>query len=430
MIAESLAVLDDMKACRAEADIAAYNLALQAAVRAGNGVRINEILWRMVTTGTHAPHATSLDDIIPADLAAAWTHQTYTHLLYHCARTLNFEWMVILLQLAATNNVQLDDHALTHVLSCASDAHEPRFAFEFLQAEDTRRGAHAEHWMRVLRMCATQDYAPGLAFAWQRSVDEGQLVPDDGLLAYILWMASRAGDHHLVRQVLSRVQDPDDMHWTAALDAACEAELFDNAMSVLIAMKHGGVNLREPALAHLTASVAATPSTLQRGIAALFAVAPSAPTEAWMAVLYAAVDRSDVESAKQLVTKMPRPGAPAFAAWISCCLQAQDWEGAQQAWAALQSSGVDPSSVCYERMIRLCLLQPQYEEAFDLLEEAKSRNVLPTRRTYAAMIWTCSKHHDERWRDLLQEMQEANYEPGDQLRSLAEANPMPAMPAE
>ena len=84
----------------------------------------------------------------------------------------------------------------------------------------------------------------------------------------------------------------------------------------------------------------------------------------------------------------------------------------------MQTRGIVPSAACFERMTRMHLVQPRYEEAFALLEEAKQRALVPTRRMYAAMIWTCWKRKDERWRALLHEMQEANYEPGHRLRAL------------
>ena len=71
-------------------------------------------------------------------------------------------------------------------------------------------------------------------------------------------------------------------------------------------------------------------------------------------------------------------------------------------------------------MARMYLAQPEYDEAFALLEAAKHDGHVPTRRMYAAMVWTCWQRDDVRWKTLLHEMQEAQYEPGERLRELAQ----------
>lgn len=418
MIAESMALLDDMQACRASPSVSMLDLALEAAVVADHIPRIRQILSRYTFyPPTYRPN----DGVFPfailcSSCVASWTPTTYTHLLHHCARTTNVEYMLLLVCTAKDYKVKLEEDAFTFIVQCAKDAQEPRIAFEIVQEAHALHGVSARVWMHTLRVCATQHYAPGLELAWKHS---RPIVPDDGLLVAIITAASRAGLSPLVSHALAWISEPTEAHLIPAFEAFCNAEHFDKAMNVLGWMHASGIELHAPLVASLSAKASSSARALDVAIQAVFQQSTwPPPTCAWNALVYAASERRQLPTAESLVHATPEPTSDTFQAWLDGCLAANDMASARNAWAMMQTRGIIPSAACFERMTRMHLVQPRYEEAFALLEEAKQRALVPTRRMYAAMIWTCWKRKDERWRALLHEMQEANYEPGHRLRML------------
>lgn len=417
LVAEACAVLDDMELCHVPIDATSLNLALKAAVLANNIPRMHAILARFgALPGSSS--AAEISSLFAKSSVSRWTVSTYTHLLHYCARTSNMEFMLLTLFTAHAYQVKLEEDAWLHVIDCAFEAREPQIAWEAVQRADAIHPVSPTVWMHVLRACAVHDYPVGLPLAWERSVVQGGLVPDDGLLMHALISASRAGLSTLATQILEKVPSPSDTFLVPALDAHCEAGNFDAAVVVLAYMHSHSMPLQPTLLAHLTSTAAADDLSLQQAAEALLASTAPLSLAVWNAVLYAAAERSAITLTERIVNAMRVTNAETYQVWLLACLHAKDLAAGQRAWASLRASKVQPTATCYERMARLYLQQPQYDEAFALLEQAKSHGCIPTRRMYVAMTWTCYRRQDPRWQDLLREMQEAKYEPGDRLRAL------------
>lgn len=417
MISEALATLDDMRHADVhDADL--LDLALSAAVRAGNVRRIEDVLQRMNLNSNL--DTISLKSILPAS-SVHFTPNTYTHLLEYCKDTTNLEFALVLVHTAKLHQVPLSEAALGHVILCASDAREPRIAYELLEASAVSTPLL---WMRVLRAAAEHDYAPALLPAWRNAVDLGGLVPDDGLASAVLTSASRAGLCDVIERVLemrvrSWPEEPlEEAFLVPALDAYCESLRFDDALATLRQMTTEGIVLRAPLVAHLTATASTSDDALQSACEALERQ-KEVPTAASNALVYAAAERANVAVAKRIV-HAAAVDTETYAALLLTCLQAGDIVAGMSAWRDMHAKGLAPSAIAYERMARMYLAQPEYDEAFALLEAAKHDGHVPTRRMYAAMVWTCWQRDDVRWKTLLHEMQEAQYEPGERLRELAQ----------
>lgn len=412
MVNEAMAVLDDVRACGQSVSVGMIDMVLEAAVKANH----TPLILRILALYEFAPAGTNkVSPILPARRIAHWTQRTYTLLLEHCARTGNLEYMLALLNAAELHSVALDEQALAHVLTCTQNAREPRLALEIVEKAERAHGVSALTWMRTLRVCATHAYAPGLDVAWAKS---RPLEPDAGLLDAVLMTASRANMSWLAMQVLACMPSVDDTQLMPAFTAFCRAQRFDDALHILTQMRARGVDVSPIEMLPLT-KAAAKPNALDAAVDALFR-APNPPTAVWNAVLFAAADVPHPVLARKLAEAMPEPNTDTIHAWMQCCIAAKHLDDARVAWSFMHQHRIAPSPTCYERMARIHLMHPHYEDAFALLEEAKRRGLLPTRRMYAAMIWTCAKHKDERMHDLLHEMQEANYEPGERLRALAD----------
>lgn len=406
MASEALALLDDMKACHVRPHIDMLDMALQAAVNADHAARIQDVLSYYATDPVQSP------TILSGRHVANWTPTTYTHLLHHCARTSNLEYMILLVNTARMRAVMLGEDGLLHIVRCAHQACEPRIAYDMTCS--LSENASARVWMHVLRTCAVHMYAPGIQMAWEHSQP---LELDEGLLIAILNAASRHGYTELVSRALAHVSEPSDVHLIPAWEAFCEAQQFDKAMHMLGELRARGAET--PPMARLMRKAAESVDALERATSALLAAPRPMPTAAWVTVMYAAAELQHMSTARILAYAVPQPTNGIIQAWLECCLQTKDMVEAERAWSFMHEQGIVPTATCFERIARMHLMQEQYEQAFMLLEETKQRALVPTRRMYAAMIWTCWQHNDERWHDLIQEMQEAQYEPGERLRALS-----------
>ena len=406
MVSEALALLDDMKACHVHPQIDMLDMALEAAVQSDYAARIQDVL------SYYAPEPMHPLTILSGRHVANWTPTTYTHLLHHCARTSNFEYMILLVNTARKRAVVLGEDALLHIVRCAHQAGEPRIAYDMTR--NLFNNASARIWMNVLRTCAVHMYAPGIQTAWEHS---RPLETDEGLLIAILHAASRHGYTELVSSALSCISELTDVHLIPAWEAFCEAQQFDRAMDALGELHACGAET--PPMARLVSKAAESIDALKCASAALLRAPRSVPSEAWSAVMYAAAELQHMPTARILGYAAPQPTSGIIQAWLQCCLDTKDRAEAERAWSFMHEQGITPTATCFERMARMHLMQEQYEQAFALLEQTKQCALVPTRRMYAAMIWTCWQHNDERWRDLMQEMQEARYEPGERLRALS-----------
>lgn len=400
LASEALAVLADMEQAGVQADAHVLDAALAACAAAGD-VRLDELLERVerahlaedagssagTSTPPHRPLPPPPADLLDAARVRAWRPSTYTHLLHYACRTRNVEYAALLVSAALAGHVPLDHDALQHALQTAVAAREARLGLELLDALEAT-GAHVPPalWMQALRAAAQDDYvgmgrsdsASGdvaLERAWRRSVTEGGLLPDEGLLLHVLHAAGRAGCARFAQEVLEALPqllpgiELHEWHLSPVLDAQCRTGDFAGAIATLQRMQ------RDAASAEAMYAAVCAPG---RG-----ALVPSAETHE---------------------------------ARLLACLEAGDWAAGERAWAEAAERGTPLSAVAYERMARLALRQETYEEAFRLLETAKQQGLVPTRRTYASLVWTCWQRGDERWHAVLGEMREAGYVPSDRFR--------------
>jgi hypothetical protein len=75
----------------------------------------------------------------------------------------------------------------------------------------------------------------------------------------------------------------------------------------------------------------------------------------------------------------------------------------------MQAANVEPQLSTYERIIRLCLLPAEYDDAFLHLEGMKERGIKPSEGIYRAILAKCLDFEDQRWRLVQEEMVEQGY---------------------
>ncbi|WFD32072.1 hypothetical protein MSPP1_003114 [Malassezia sp. CBS 17886] len=446
MDAEALALLDDADRVGHVPEAAVLDSALQAVVAAGHAAGVDAVLARYAALPAAAPPC----DALTGSLARSWTRTTYEHMLHHCARTMNLEHAILLVQTAQRHSVRLSHSAQFYAVQCAISAQQPRLAQQLVQRfaaslpEDARR---AHLWMHVLRGAADADCASCIPEAWEHAVARGGLVPDEGLALQILVVAGRAGHAQFADTLLHALPDMlrdvevHEWHIAPVLDASCRAGRFREAIDLVVRMAQRGVAFSPPTFATLTAHAAVDDAALERAADALCAACaePRAPPVSVLdAVLYAAADRGQLAVAERTLALCTPPGAPVgggvqpgtktYDVLLLSCVSAGDLSAGERAMASLAARGLEPTRTTLERLVRLHLQQPNCDAAFAVLEDTKARGLVPTRRTYAALVWSCWQQQDPRYHAVLQEMQEAQYEPGERLRALVDRSPLEAQP--
>lgn len=410
---EALLLLRDMEASLGSVAPLYFELAVAAAAQSRTASTLPKLLGGECPSGE-----SSAAGILPA---LDWTVRTYTNLMRCCEKTGNLEMALVVLFTARDLGVALDDDALVSFAATAHQAKEPRLALEVAQAA----GSHAPAlWMRILRSVAEYDYAPGLDEAWTKAM--GTLAPDEGLFVQALHVAARASNDALAESMLDAFPrffpgaSLQEWHLMPLFDAYCQSGRFGDAMAVLQRIKAADIPLSSRSLARLARDAGASTETLSQAVDAALSMR-EAPIEAVNALLYAAADRGEMPAADQLWQSLSSPNLDTHEAYLLACLTSQHLAHGEAAWRSLSTHAIQPTSTTYEKMARLYLTQPDYDEAFTLLEEAKQRHVEPTRRMYTAMIYTCLKHDDARWRALSLELKEAGHDPGARLREVMQS---------
>ena len=123
-----------------------------------------------------------------------------------------------------------------------------------------------------------------------------------------------------------------------------------------------------------------------------------------------------------------RPDLETYHQLILGCINTSDAETGRKLLTDLNALGLRPTTLTYERMIQLCLTQSSYEDAFGFMEQAKMSGLVPTRKSYEALILKCHSEQDERWKMVLDELEEAGHHLGNSIRLELGLNEEPMQP--
>lgn len=103
------------------------------------------------------------------------------------------------------------------------------------------------------------------------------------------------------------------------------------------------------------------------------------------------------------------PDVTIFNLLLDGCIAAQHRQLGDLLLADMKEIKIQPNEETYEKMIRLCLTQEVYEDAFFYLEEMKAAEFVPPRTVYEALVLKCRSMGDTRLDIALAEMRECGY---------------------
>jgi pentatricopeptide repeat protein len=103
------------------------------------------------------------------------------------------------------------------------------------------------------------------------------------------------------------------------------------------------------------------------------------------------------------------PDVTVFNSLLDICIEAKHRQFGDMLLADMTKLFVKPNRETYEKIIRLCLTQDVYEDAFFYLEEMKAAGFIPTRTVYETLVLKCRSMGDSRMDIAVEEMLECGY---------------------
>ncbi|CAG8535872.1 10008_t:CDS:10 [Ambispora gerdemannii] len=291
-------------------------------------------------------------------------------------------------------------------------------------------------YMEILRCCATHFHIEGILYCWKKTVDDANLIPDQGVCLSIINAAARNGKPDLattvVKSLVTKRIKIEEEHFAALLASYVAAGDLRRAFNVLQLARDSGAepnyvtafpitNLIEKDVEKINDAYYTLEELRSKGrnvdVSALNAI-----IKACRFVKYIKETRSreaDIHRAVEIYNQTEKlnikPNAETFEMLIQCCLTIKHRPLGQQFFNEMRSRGIDPSSRVFTAMIQLTCTDTDYEDAFTLLEEMKSRNILPPITVYEAIVSKCALHRDPRANIALEEMQTVGYLPSPEL---------------
>ncbi|EIW67709.1 hypothetical protein TREMEDRAFT_33353, partial [Tremella mesenterica DSM 1558] len=320
-----------------------------------------------------------------------------------------------------------------NAISVLCEAGCPRTALGMMEAvlHKTNLEIAPSAWMHILTSSAANLFADGVESAWQRLVHLKKFTPNEGLVLQVLSVAARCGRPALAIEALEILSQckirPMEHHLAPLLEAYVNAGQVQDAMSVLSTIRHAGMI---PTMRTAQPIVEALPSIelIDRAFYAIEDSVQKGQTidiTALNAVIKASVLAGDIQRARGSQTAAVElrlnPNIDTFNIMLEGCVRSKMRALGDTILSEMKTSPIAPDAATYEHMIRLCLTQEPYDDAFYYLERMKSEKLRPSLEIYEALAARCAENHDRRWKAVLDEVSEKGYRRSATLQRVVQA---------
>lgn len=260
----------------------------------------------------------------------------------------------------------------------------------------------------------------GITQCWKIAVNELDIAPNEGVCMSVLNAAARLGVPDLATDVfrvlkLSGVAWK-EYHFAALIEAFCRDNKLKQALITLYIMRSNGIPPLPGTLVIICDSIKDIES-LDSAIAIIDDIhitKVGLDIDALRTIIQASVLLRDLQRAVGVYKSYPdygwRPDLALFNILLDGCIDAKHRQLGDELLADMKKLKIKANEETYERIIKLCLTQEVYEDAFFYLEEMKAAGFVPPRTVYVALVEKCHAENDTRKDIALAEMRECGYE--------------------
>ncbi|WVF68838.1 hypothetical protein IAT40_003611 [Kwoniella sp. CBS 6097] len=342
---------------------------------------------------------------------------SFQNLTRAAASNANPEQMIYLLHSMFAQGIAPSLGTITNAIRLACEWGYARLALQIAekyehQSESGRRVEQAA-WVNILSASAESQYLHGVETAWNRV--KSSYTPDEGLIIAMLNTAGRWGRPDFASTMLERLPNPQERHLAPLLEAFCNAGQVPNAFHVLASIRDAGL---APTMATVQpiAAVLTNTEVIDQAFYALedmHKAGQPIDITALNALIDASARLGDLQRARATQTAAAdmglTPNVDTFNLVLECCVKSQYRPLGDTILSEMVAQDISPDATTYEALIRLCLTQPTYEDAFYYLEKTKSSGFKPSYAIYDALIRKCLKLNDSRWRLVADELKDVGY---------------------
>jgi pentatricopeptide repeat protein len=260
----------------------------------------------------------------------------------------------------------------------------------------------------------------GVERCWEVVTKRFRTLLDEGVCFAVLNTAARGGLPSLATEALHMLQtiniSPQEHHFAAIIEAFCRKGQVKEAILVLDLMSSSGVpssmETTEPILEYIQKDVKEIDAAWKH-VEELHKEGHRLDISLPQSIIIAAIAYGDLSRALAFYSALPElehsPNLDMYNYLLQGCVQVADRLLGDSLLADMKTTKVKPNPVTYETVIRLCLTQSIYEDAFFYLEEMKAAGHKPSLPIYTALVEKCLDSNDTRHEIALQEMQECGY---------------------
>ncbi|KAF4620466.1 hypothetical protein D9613_000620 [Agrocybe pediades] len=436
--AECLQIASKMKAENISPDAATYNAMLSLAARSGSWLYSWAIFDDMLQRGIQ-PTPVLFSHLIHAQRDRPATNlwyalermkhygmkpnaSVYTSIITCLVNESNIETVLRVFFMMKKEGIVPELSAAQAAIILAAECGYSQLAIEiakYFEAVSVRR-LESSAWIACLSSASRNLYVEGVSTCWPIVVNEFAHTPNEGICLAVLSTAARHGLPELAMDVLRVLKNGNiewqEYHFAALIEAFCRNDQLKEALTTPRLMRTNGIEPADTTTSFIFECIKRDVDVLDSAttmIDEIYAADGSVDIDALKVVVRASIFLGDLQRAVGIYKSFSdydlEPDLAVFNLLLEGCVTAQHRPLGDLLLTDMKKHKVQPNEETYKNMIRLCLTQTVYEDAFYYLEEMKAAGYVPPREIYVALSEKCISAEDSRSHMVLQEMRECGY---------------------
>ncbi|KAI8372512.1 hypothetical protein EDC96DRAFT_542042 [Choanephora cucurbitarum] len=402
-----------------------YQKALMLAAHEGDSVLQSKIIHHMEQTGY--PKTTKI----------------YFLLILCMRETLEFERALDTLDQMKREKVPVSLSIYSILFDMAISLKDPAIACQMLkEAEQLKEFDQTKskfNYMELLRLAALCDDIDVVRTIWDKA--EGSR-PDEGLLLYVLNLASKHGDTKLATNAMKVIGEQGfvykECHFAPLVETFAATGEVSNAFQLFTAMRKVGVTPTRQSAMPLVRRLGQDKNAVLRAKQVLLeqhtAQQGKIDVVALNLVIHALAYNKENEEALELYEQSKSmdviPNSETLDAVLDACIHTKNTELGTKVYKEFLEDGIRPTANSLSKMVALmCTQEEDFEGAFMYLEEMKKLELVPLQGCYYKLVKLLSRTHDPRLEMALDDMKAYGYSISNHLIEYVERGKMIAAAA-